>query len=64
MDPIKVDFTGGQGGENGKKKSKAVILYPKNAAVKNIIAVILALVGGAVAYYFLLPAFNIMAMER
>lgn len=63
MDPIKVDFTGGQGGENGKKKSKAVVLYPKNAAVKNIIAVILALVGGAVAYYFMLPAFNIKAME-
>ncbi len=59
MDPIKVDFTGGQGGENNKKKSKAVVLYPKNAAVKNIIAIIIALVGGAIAYYFMLPAFNI-----
>lgn len=63
MDPIKVDFTGGQGDENNKKKSKAVVLYPENATVKNIIAIILAIVGGAVAYYFMLPAFNIKAME-
>ncbi|MDD6022517.1 MAG: CvpA family protein [Oscillospiraceae bacterium] len=61
MDPIKVDFTGGSGSSGGSGKS-AVIL-PSNPVLKQIIAIVCAIVGGAIAYYFMLPAFNFKAIE-
>lgn len=59
MDPIKVDFTGGSGGSNGKDG----IIVPKSPVLKQIIAIVCAVVVGAVAYYFMLPAFNFKAIE-
>ncbi|MGN0463573.1 MAG: CvpA family protein [Acutalibacteraceae bacterium] len=61
MDPIKVDFTGGSGSSGGSGKS-AVIL-PSSPVLKQIIAIVCAIVGGAIAYYFMLPAFNFKAIE-
>ena len=60
MDPIKVDFTSDSG---GKGKDRRNILTPANSKSKTIIAVLCALIGGAVAYYFMLPAFNLKALE-
>lgn len=59
MDNIKVDFTAGNNG--GKKKT--AILYPKNSAAKVLIAILCAVIGGGIAYYFMLPAFNFKAIE-
>lgn len=61
MDPIKVDFTGGSGSSKGSGKS--AVIFPSSPAVKQIIAILCAVIGGAVAYYFLLPAFNFKALE-
>ncbi len=61
MDPIKVDFTGGSGssGRNGKDG----VIIPSSPVLKQIIAILCALVGGGIAYYFMLPAFNFKAIE-
>lgn len=59
MDPIKVDFTGGASGKSGKDG----VIIPKNPVLKQVIAIACALVGGAIAYYFMLPAFNFKAIE-
>ena len=58
MDPIKVDFSG-RGGE-GKK---TIIIPPERAALKVVISILLSVVSGAVAYYFMLPPINLKAAE-
>lgn len=56
MDPIKVDFS-------GKGKPKEVVIPPDKKILKLIINIIVTLIGGAVAYYLMLPALNFKAME-
>lgn len=56
MDPIKVDFS-------GKGAPKEVIIPPEKKILKIIISLIVTVIGGAVAYYFMLPAINLKAME-
>lgn len=58
MDPIKVDFTGSSG-----SSGKDGVIVPSNPVLKQIIAIVCALVGGAIAYYFMLPALNFKAIE-
>ncbi len=56
MDPIKVDFS-------GKGAPKEVVIPPEKKILKIIISLIVTIIGGAVAYYFMLPAINLKAME-
>lgn len=56
MDPIKVDFS-------GKGAPKEVVIPPEKKVLKIIISLIVTVIGGAVAYYFMLPAINLKAME-
>ncbi len=56
MDPIKVDFS-------GKGAPKEVVIPPEKKVLKIIISLIVTFIGGAVAYYFMLPALNFKAME-
>ena len=56
MDPIKVDFS-------GKGAPKEIVIPPEKKVLKIIISLIVAVIGGAVAYYFMLPALNLKAME-
>ena len=60
MAEIKVDFTAGG---DGSKREKMPVLVPINAKLKTILSLVFAVVGGAVAYYFMLPAFNLKALE-
>lgn len=54
MDPINVDF--------GGKKAKSV--EPKGSTLKRvIISILLTLVVAGIVYYFMLPAFNVKAIE-
>lgn len=61
MDPIKVDFTGGSGSSKGS--GKAAVVVPSSPGIKQLIAIVCAVVGGAIAYYFLLPPLNFKALE-
>lgn len=61
MDPIKVDFTGGSGSSKGS--GKAAVVVPSSPGIKQLIAIACAVVGGAIAYYFLLPPLNFKALE-
>ncbi len=56
MDPIKVDFS-------GKGAPKEIVIPPEKKFLKIIISLIVTVIGGAVAYYFMLPALNLKAME-
>ena len=56
MDPIKVDFS-------GKGKPKEVVIPPDKKILKLIINIVVTLMGGAVAYYLMLPALNFKALE-
>ena len=56
MDPIKVDFS-------GKGKPTEVIIPPEKKVLKIIIAILLTVIGGAVAYYFMLPALNFKSLD-
>lgn len=56
MDPIKVDFS-------GKGKPKEVVIPPDKKVLKFIINIIVTLVGGAIAYYFMLPAMNFKSLD-
>ncbi len=56
MDPIKVDFS-------GKGAPKEVVIPPDKKILKIIISLLVAIVGGAVAYYFMLPALNLKEIE-
>ncbi len=57
MDPIKVDFSGKDSGK------KAIVIPPERAGLKIVINLIGTLVAALVGYYFMLPAFNIKAIE-
>lgn len=56
MDPIKVDFS-------GKGKPKDVVIPPEKKVLKTIISLLVTIIGGAVVYYFMLPALNFKAVE-
>jgi hypothetical protein len=62
MDPIHVDFTKGFGKKDGAKES-TVVIPPEKASLKRVIALIVTLIIGAAAYYFMLPALNFKAIE-
>lgn len=61
MEPIKVDFTGNGG--NGKGAGKNAYLVPDKAALKIIISIIGTIIGGAIAYYFMLPPLNFKSTD-
>ncbi len=56
MDPIKVDFS-------GKGRPTEVVIPPERKVLKIILAILITIAGGAVAYYFMLPALNFKALE-
>ncbi len=56
MDPIKVDFS-------GKGKPKEVVIPPEKKVLKIIICILTTIIGGAIAYYFMLPAINFKSMD-
>ena len=58
MDPIKVDFSG-----KGADRSKEIVIPPERSVLKIILSVVLALITGAVVYYFMLPPLNFKAIE-
>mgnify|MGYP003290187194 CR=1 FL=1 len=61
MEPIKVDFTGNGG--NGKGTGKNAYLVPKKAGLKMLISIIGTVIGGAIAYYFMLPPLNFKSTD-
>ncbi len=61
MEPIKVDFTGNGG--NGKGSGKNAYLTPKKSGLKLIISIIGTIIGGAIAYYFMLPPLNFKSTD-
>ena len=61
MEPIKVDFTGNGG--NGKGTGKNAYLVPKKAGLKMLISIIGTIIGGAIAYYFMLPPLNFKSTD-
>ena len=63
MEPIKVDFTGGNGGGKGKGSGKDAYLTPAKAGLKTVISVIGTLIGAVIAYYFMLPPLNFKSTE-
>ena len=62
MEPIKVDFSVKSDNKKGGKAKDAVV-SPKNPGLKTILSIIIAVVGGAVTYYFMLPPLNFKAKE-
>ena len=58
MDPIKVDFSG-KGGDS----RKTIVIPPEKSALKIVLSIVLALITGAITYYFMLPAINFKALE-
>lgn len=54
MDPIKVDFS-----SKTRAREKEIVIPPEKATVKKIISLVLSAVTAVVAYYFMLPAFNL-----
>ena len=63
MEPIKVDFTGGNGAGKGKGNGKDAYLSPAKAGIKTVIAVIGTIIGAVIAYYFMLPPLNFKSTE-
>ncbi len=61
MDPIKVDFTGGNGQSKGS--GKAAYLVPKKSGLKILISIIGTVIGAIVAYYFMLPPMNFKSTD-
>lgn len=61
MEPIKVDFTGNGGNEKGRGKN--AYLIPKKAGLKMLISIIGTIIGGAIAYYFMLPPLNFKSTD-
>lgn len=61
MEPIKVDFTGNGGNEKGKGKN--AYLVPAKSGLKLIISIIGTVIGGAIAYYFMLPPLNFKSTD-
>lgn len=63
MEPIKVDFTGGNGAGKGKGSGKDAYLSPAKSGIKTILAVVGTIIGAVVAYYFMLPPLNFKSTE-
>lgn len=63
MEPIKVDFTGGNGAGKGKGSGKDAYLSPSKAGLKTVISVIGTVIGAVVAYYFMLPPLSFKSTE-
>ena len=63
MEPIKVDFTGGNGAGKGKGSGKDAYLTPSKPGLKTVISVVGTLIGAVVAYYFMLPPLNFKSTE-
>lgn len=61
-DPIKVDFSD-KGKGRGKSSTKEVYIPPEKAGLKIVLSIILTIIGGAIAYYFMLPPMNFGAVE-
>lgn len=61
-DPIKVDFSD-KGKGRGSSSTKEVYIPPEKAGLKIALSILLTAIGGAVAYYFMLPAMNFGALE-
>ena len=61
MEPIRVDFTGNGG--SGKGSGKNAYLVPKKAGLKMLISIIGTIIGGAIAYYFMLPPLNFKSTD-
>ncbi len=61
MEPINVDFTGS--GKSSKGKGKDAYLVPEKSVLKIIISLIGTVIGGAVAYYFMLPPMNFKSTD-
>ena len=61
MEPIKVDFSGN--GNGGKGSGKDAYLVPKKAGLKMLICIIGTIIGGAIAYYFMLPPLNFKSTD-
>ena len=56
MDPIKVDFS-------GKGKPTEVVIPPEKKVLKIIISILITIIGGAVSYYFMLPALKLKSLD-
>lgn len=63
MEPIKVDFTGGNGAGKGKGSGKDAYLSPAKAGLKTVISVIGTVIGAVVTYYFMLPPLNFKSTD-
>lgn len=61
MEPIKVDFTGNGGNEKGKGKN--AYLVPEKSGLKLLISIIGTVIGGIIAYYFMLPPLNFKSTD-
>lgn len=61
-DPIKVDFSD-KGKGRGNSSTKEVYIPPEKAGLKIVISILITIIGGAIAYYFMLPPMNFGAME-
>lgn len=61
-DPIKVDFSD-KGKGRGNSSTKEVYIPPEKAGLKIVLSILITIIGGAIAYYFLLPPMNFGAME-
>lgn len=61
-DPIKVDFSD-KGKGRGNSSTKEVYIPPEKAGLKIVLSIIFTIIGGAIAYYFMLPAMNFGALE-
>ena len=60
-DPIKVDFS--DKGKGRGSSTKEVYIPPEKAGLKIFISIIITLIGGAIAYYFMLPPMNFGAVD-
>lgn len=60
MEPIKVDFSGKS---NSKGNGKDAYVTPPKSGLKTILSLIIAIVGGAITYYFMLPALNFKSTD-
>lgn len=61
-DPIKVDFSD-KGKGRGNSSTKEVYIPPEKAGLKIVLSILITIIGGAIAYYFMLPPMNFGAME-
>ncbi len=61
-EPIKVDFSD-KGKGKGKSSTKEVYIPPEKVGLKIFLSILITIVGGAIAYYFMLPAMNFGAID-